>query len=85
VLHEMLLYRTTVMHSHPVFLIVWASDNSRWTDPEYVSIDKLLNQKYHKSYYISSRKQHQNRRNCHQTDRYRRWLCVGLRWGHVLL
>ena len=52
-------------HADSLFVIVWSSDNSTWTGPEYVSMDKLLNQKYQKAYYISSSKQHQNRRNCH--------------------
>jgi hypothetical protein len=78
-LHEMVHYKKTIIHILSVGIIVLLSDNSNWPGPEYISMDKLLNHKYQKAYYISSRKQHQNRCNCQQTDGYKRWLCVGLR------
>jgi len=31
------------IHAYIVFIIVWSSDNSSWTAPEYVSMDNLLN------------------------------------------
>jgi len=68
------------MPTQSVSFIVWSWYISRWPDFELVSMDAFLNHKYERSYYISSSNQHQNRRYCHQTDDYRRRLCVGFIW-----
>jgi len=67
-----------IMSTQSIFFIVWSSDISIWPGFEQLSKEKILSHKCENSYDISSSKQHQNRRYCHQTDDYRRWLCVGL-------
>ena len=67
----MQLYKLIIMSNQSVFFIVWSSNNPSWPGPEYAFIDILLSHKCHKSYYIPSRKQYQNRRKLTETgDEY---------------